>query len=125
MSLAPLTKSFYLLLVLIVLSCDNSIKKGKSQTQDPNIIIIYMDDLGYGDVSSYRKGKLKTPNIDKLANEGLKFINGYSSSATCTPSRYALLTGTYPWRNPRAKIITGGSLIIDTTEIVVMSILIV
>ena len=116
MSLAPLTKSFYLLFVLIVLSCDNSIKKGKSQTQDPNIIIIYMDDLGYGDVSSYRKGKLKTPNIDKLANEGLKFINGYSSSATCTPSRYALLTGTYPWRNPRAKIITGGSLIIDTTE---------
>ena len=102
MSLAPLTKSFYLLFVLIVLSCDNSIKKGKSQTQDPNIIIIYMDDLGYGDVSSYRKGKLKTPNIDKLANEGLKFINGYSSSATCTPSRYALLTGTYPWRNPRA-----------------------
>ena len=75
-----------------------------------------MDDLGYGDVSSYGKGKLKTPNIDKLANEGLKFLNGYSSSATCTPSRYGLLTGTYPWRNPRAKIITGGSLIIDTVQ---------
>ena len=75
MSLAPFTKSFYLLFVFIVLSCQNPNKKGKSQAQDPNIIIIYMDDLGYGDVSSYRKGKLKTPNIDKLANEGLKFIN--------------------------------------------------
>ena len=105
-------RNILLVTVLITFSCQNPTKKIQNQSQNPNVIIIYMDDLGYGDVSSYGKGKLKTPNIDKLANEGLKFLKGYSSSATCTPSRYGLLTGTYPWRNPRAKIITGGSLII-------------
>jgi arylsulfatase A-like enzyme len=61
-------------------------------------------------------GKLQTPNIDKIANKGTRFTNGYSSSATCSPSRYALMTGTYPWRNKRAKILTGANLIIDTLE---------
>ena len=83
---------------------------------NPNIIIIYADDLGYGDVSSYKMGKLNTPNIDKIANQGTRFTSGYSSSATCSPSRYALLTGTYPWRNKKAKILTGANLIIDTSE---------
>ena len=62
-----------------------------------------MDDLGYGDVSAYQAGKLNTPNIDKLANNGIRFTDGYAASATCTPSRYALLTGRYPWRNENAK----------------------
>ena len=88
---------------------------GLAQTQKPNIIIIYADDLGYGDVSAYKKGVLKTPNIDRLANGGVRFTNGYASSATCTPSRYAMLTGIYPWKNPKAKILTGDApLIIDT-----------
>ena len=82
----------------------------------PNVIIIYADDLGYGDVSSYGLGTLQTPNIDKIANDGIRFTNGYASSATCSPSRYALMTGTYPWRNKNAKILTGANLIIDTTE---------
>ena len=103
-----------------IISCNSILNKKIIQ---PNIIIIYTDDLGYGDVSAYKKGTLNTPNIDKLANEGIRFNNGYSSSATCSPSRYALLTGTYPWRNPRAKIITGGSLIIDTTEMTIPKIL--
>ena len=71
----------------------------------PNIILIYLDDLGYGDVSAYEAGKLKTPNIDKLANNGIRFTDGYAASATCTPSRYALLTGRYPWRNKNARIV--------------------
>jgi len=103
----------YFLLFTFLICCKSEKIASK---KNPNIVIIYLDDLGYGDVSAYKNGLLKTPNIDKLANEGLKFYNGYSSSATCSPSRYALLTGTYPWRNPRAKIITGGSLIIDTLE---------
>ena len=92
-------------------------------SKNPNIIIIYTDDLGYGDVSAYSKGTLNTPNIDKLANEGIRFNNGYASSATCSPSRYALLTGTYPWRKTDLRVITGGSLVIDTTEITIPKIL--
>ena len=89
---------------------------GLAQSPKPNIIIIYADDLGYGDVSAYKKGILKTPNIDRLANGGVRFTNGYASSATCTPSRYAMLTGIYPWKNPKAKILTGDApLIIDTS----------
>ncbi len=107
-----------LFLILFLLSCLNSCQLDH-QTQKPNIIIIYADDLGYGDVSAYGQGKLKTPNIDKLANNGLRFTNGYSSSATCSPSRYALMTGTYPWRNKRAKILTGANLIIDIDEMTI------
>jgi arylsulfatase A-like enzyme len=101
----------FFLLLSFFFSCET--KESKTL---PNIIIIYADDLGYGDVSSYGVGKLQTPNIDKIANKGTRFTNGYSSSATCSPSRYALMTGTYPWRNKRAKILTGANLIIDTLE---------
>jgi len=85
--------------------------------QRPNIIFIYFDDLGYGDVSSYGFGKLNTPNIDKLASGGVRFTNGYATSATCTPSRYALLTGRYPWRNKEARILPGTApLLLDTSS---------
>jgi hypothetical protein len=64
----------------------------------PNIVIIYADDLGYGDVSCYGATKISTPNIDKLAKQGLRFTNAHCTSATSTPSRYSLLTGEYAWR---------------------------
>ena len=118
-----LLKFLFFSIFLIFLGCSKNQKNILSNISKPNILIIYLDDLGYGDVSAYKKGKIQTPNIDKLANNGLKFTNGYSSSATCSPSRYALLTGKYPWRNPNAKIITGGSLIIDTTEITLPKVL--
>ncbi len=87
------------------------------ETTKPNIIFIYADDLGYGELGAYGATELETPNLDKLANEGMRFTNGYASSATCTPSRYALLTGVYPWRNKRAKILPGTApLIIDTAQ---------
>ena len=82
--------------------------EGKArENQKPNIVIIYLDDLGYGDLSAYGATALKTPNIDALASGGIKFTNAYATSATCTPSRYALLTGDYPWRNKNAKILPG------------------
>lgn len=71
--------------------------KAKSN-EKPNVILIYVDDLGYGDLSSYGSTKIKTPNIDALAENGIRFLNGHATSATCTPSRFALLTGEYPWR---------------------------
>jgi arylsulfatase A-like enzyme len=67
-------------------------------TQKPNIVIIYADDLGYGDVSSYGAKRVSTPNIDRLASQGLRFTNAHCTSSTSTPSRYSLLTGEYAWR---------------------------
>ena len=87
-----------------------------SEAEKPsNIVVIYLDDLGYGDVGAYGANSLKTPNMDRLANGGVRFTNGYSTSATSTPSRFGLLTGTYPWRNKDAKILPGTApLLIDT-----------
>lgn len=67
----------------------------------PNILFLYADDLGYGDLGCYNpQSKIPTPHLDKLASEGMRFTDGHSSSGVCTPSRYALLTGRYHWRNP-------------------------
>lgn len=77
----------------------------KEQTKSkPNIVIIYTDDQGYGDVSALNaNAKFRTPNIDKIANEGVVFTDGHSSDAVCTPSRYTLLTGRYSWRTSLKK----------------------
>ena len=86
---------FSSLIFLIFTSFCSSAKKN----QKPNIIIIYTDDQGYGDVSALNpNAKFKTPNIDRIANEGVVFTDGHSSDAVCTPSRYSLLTGRYSWR---------------------------
>lgn len=78
----------------------------------PNIIVIYADDLGYGDLSCYGATSVTTPHIDRLAREGLRFTDGHSSSATCTPSRYAMLTGEYPWRQKGTGIARGDAALI-------------
>ena len=100
-----------LFLKLFFISCNT-----KETPTKPNIIIVYMDDLGYGDVSYNGASKLKTPNMDDMAMSGMRFNNGYATSATCTPSRYALLTGVYPWREKRAKILTGTAPLIIGTD---------
>ncbi len=69
----------------------------------PNIVIIIADDLGYGDLGCYGATKIKTPNMDKLAAEGVRFTQGYAPSSTCTPSRFSLLTGEYAWRQKGKK----------------------
>ena len=98
-------------------ACSQSVKKQAGLPEKPNVVVIYLDDLGYGDLGCYGAAGLKTPNIDALASEGIRFTNGYSTSATCTPSRYGLLTGVYPWRNKDAKILPGTApLLIDTAQ---------
>jgi arylsulfatase A-like enzyme len=74
----------------------------------PNVIIIYADDIGYGDLSCYHpSNRVKTPNIDQLAAQSLRFTKAYCSSATCTPSRYSLLTGEYAWRKSGTGVLPG------------------
>lgn len=84
--------------------------------QKPNIIIIYADDLGYGDVSCYGATKINTPNIDRLASQGIRFTKAHTTSATCTPSRYALMTGQYPWRKQGTGILPGDAALIIPTD---------
>lgn len=68
--------------------------------QRPNIVYILADDLGYGDVSAYNPaGGIATPNIDKLAAQGMRFTDAHSPSSVCTPTRYSIMTGRYPWRS--------------------------
>ena len=90
---------------------------GEAEAQSssrPNIVFIYTDDLGYGDTSCYGATNLRTPNIDRLAKEGLRFTDGHSAAATCTPSRYALMTGEYAWRKKGTGVLPGNaSLIIE------------
>ncbi|MFC5193534.1 arylsulfatase [Algoriphagus aquatilis] len=115
--LSWISKSFPIAFGFFFLLAFQTAAQQKSAKGNPNIVLIYLDDLGYGDVSAYQAGTLQTPKMDVLANGGMRFTNGYASSATCTPSRYALLTGTYPWRNQNAKILPGTApLIIDTAQ---------
>ena len=78
----------------------------------PNIVLIYADDLGYGDLGCYGATAIKTPNLDRLAAGGLRFTAAHATSATCTPSRYALLTGVYPWREKGHNILPGDAAMI-------------
>ncbi len=78
----------------------------------PNVVVIYMDDVGYGDTSAYGATAVKTPNIDRLAREGLRFTDAHSPAATCTPSRYALMTGEYAFRKKGTGILPGDAALI-------------
>ncbi|MEI7775515.1 MAG: arylsulfatase [Verrucomicrobiota bacterium] len=80
-----------------------------ADTSKPNILVILADDLGYGDVRCYNpeRGKIPTPNIDRLAAGGMRFTDGHSSSGVCSPSRYTLLTGRYHWRTKLQSGIVG------------------
>jgi arylsulfatase A-like enzyme len=68
---------------------------------------LYADDLGYGDIGCYGATALPTPNLDRFAAQSLRFTQGYATAATCTPSRFSLLAGSYPWRNKDAAILAG------------------
>lgn len=78
-----------------------------SNNKKPNVVILYVDDLGYGDLSCYGGVGVATPNLDALAEGGIRFEDGYSTSAVCTPARYSLLTGEYPFRNAGTHILPG------------------
>ena len=85
-----------------------------AEKQKPNVIFILADDIGYGDVGCNGATAVKTPYVDRLAKTGLRFTDGHAPSATCTPTRYSLMTGEYPWRKKGTGILPGDAkLIID------------
>ena len=93
-----------ILLLLLNLFGINSKVSSQEQKLDhpekPNVVFILADDVGYGDIGVYG-GKVPTPNIDSLAQQGMLFTDAHSPAALCAPSRYSLLTGSYPYRNGR------------------------
>jgi len=84
----------------------------RAAERPPNVVLIYADDVGYGDLGCYGASKVKTPNLDRLAARGLRFTDAHAASATCTPSRYALLTGEYAWRKPGTSVLPGDAALI-------------
>ncbi len=92
--------------------------------EKPNVVLIFADDLGYGDLGCYGATRVQTPNIDALAAEGKQFTDAHSASAVCTPSRYALLTGEYPLRkNLSRPVFLKTGLVIDTRQQTIASVM--
>ena len=77
--------------------CASALVRGAPPSQ-PNVVVILADDLGYGDLSCYGAAKIQTPNLDRLAQQGVRFTNAYTPSSVCSPTRYGLMTGRYCWR---------------------------
>ncbi len=110
--------SYLQLLAGITLPVSLSAQAWLQTEQLPNLVVIVADDLGYGDLSCYGAKAIQTPGMDRLANEGIRFTQAYSTAATSTPSRYSLLTGMYPWTNTDARILPGNApLIINRDQI--------
>ena len=101
-----------LLLATFVLSVCTAVQGQQTKSKKPNIILIYTDDLGYGDVGCYGTSAIPTPNIDRLAKNGVRYTNAHATSATCTPSRFSLLTGKYAWRKEGTGIAPGDASLI-------------
>ncbi|MEM8680767.1 MAG: arylsulfatase [Planctomycetota bacterium] len=95
------------LLAITIMATGGSACPG--QTSPPNVVLILADDMGYGDVTCYDpKSQIQTPNLDRLASEGVRFTDAHTASGVCTPSRYALLTGRYAWRTRLKQGVFGG-----------------
>jgi len=91
-------RSISIVVVILVFSGYTAVAKDGTGTL-PNIVYILADDMGYGDVSALNpESMIQTPNIDRLASEGMNFTDAHSGSSVCTPTRYGILTGRYCWR---------------------------
>jgi arylsulfatase A-like enzyme len=88
----------------------------QQQASSPNVIIILADDIGYGDLGWLGATTIQTPNVNRLADEGIRFSNCHATSATSTPSRYGMLTGKYPWREQGTGIAAGDAAMIIKSE---------
>ncbi len=106
--------------VLVVIALLGPAQRALAINQ-PNIVLIYADDLGYGDLSCYGATAVTTPHLDQLAAGGIRFTDAHSTAATCTPSRFAMLTGRYAWRQQGTGIAAGNAPLIIDTEATTMA----
>jgi arylsulfatase A-like enzyme len=95
MKILPLTRWY---LPVAILAALTGIAHADTSSRPPNVVVILSDDVGWGDLGCYGATKTKTPNLDGLAKEGMRFTDAHASAAVCTPTRYSLLTGEYSWR---------------------------
>lgn len=103
-----MNKTYISIALLSPFVCSSAMaKKAKVDKEHPNVIIILADDLGYGDLGCYGAKNVQTPNVDKLANQGIRFTDAHAIASTSTPSRYSLLTGEYAWRKPGTDVAPG------------------
>ena len=108
----------------LVAACGWSVAaQSKDSKRPPNIIVIYADDLGYGDVGAYGSQATVTPYLDAMAAGGLRFTDAHATASTCTPSRYSLLTGEYAYRRNAAILPGDAPLLIDTSRDTIASVL--
>ena len=98
------------------LCAQEAVSEKYNQKTRPNVIIIYADDLGYGDLGCYGAIGVETPNVDRLSNNGLRFTNAHAVASTSTPSRYSLLTGEYPWRKQGTDVAAGDAAMIISPD---------
>src|SRR5438094_354792 len=99
----------FLIAYALLASC---VGAAEAEARPPNIVLILADDVGYGDLGCYGATRVKTPNLDRLAAAGLRFTDGHAPSATCTPTRYSLMTGEYAWRKKGTGILPGDAALI-------------
>ena len=85
------------------------LKTKTNPQKQPNVIFIYADDLGYGDLECYGAKNVQTPHVNQLAKSGVQFTNAHATAATSTPSRYSMLTGKYAWRVPGTGVAAGNA----------------
>lgn len=111
-----LVKSVTSLSALVALPFTGCVRQDAKMLEKPNVIIIYADDIGYGDLSWLGSNTIVTPNVERLADAGIRFTNAYAAAATSTPSRFGMLTGTYPWRKEGTGIAAGDAAMIISPE---------
>ncbi len=102
--------------IVSLLSAPLIVGAASAQISKPNIVLIYADDIGYGDFSIYGGMGAETPHTDSLAINGVRFTNAHSAAATSTPSRYGLFTGEYPWRRKGTGVANGDAALIINPE---------
>ena len=98
------------------LAAQESANTGPYLKSRPNVVMIYADDLGFGDLECYGAIGVKTPNVNRLSDNGVRFTNAHTVASTSTPSRYSLLTGEYPWRKSGTDVAAGDAAMIISPD---------